>query len=195
MAFPLHKINRVPPAPEQRIWYLLLVKLEKDSETFSFYTDNKNWTEWKYIFSVSKDDWSKEASRNWILDIKEPFVSEERAEESSILGGLGLDTNICRCWLVIDTICKVQAKLDDHFITMWAIAIVWNSCDPKGNSKLSILKTPSFPITVFFSQRKQQWRRAKKIMRNSSVLLGPASEVKPFKIGVLYLSQFKYWLD
>ena len=158
------------PAPEQRIWYLLLVKLEKDSKTFNFYTDNKNCTEWKYNFSVSKDDRSKEALRNWILDIKQTFVSEERAEESSIPRVLGLDASICRCWLVIDIICKVEAKLDDHFTTTWAIEIDWNPYDPKGNTKFSNLKTPSFPITIFFFPlRKHQWRRAKKIMRNSSI--------------------------
>ena len=75
-----------------------------------------------------------------------------------------------------DTIFKVEAKLDDHFITTWAIEIDWNPYETKGNTKLSILKTP-FPITVFFFfLRKQQWRRAKKIMRGSSIILGPASE-------------------
>ena len=63
---------------------------------------------------------------------------------------LGLDASICRCWLVIDIICKVEAKLDDHFTTTWAIEIDWNPYDPKGNTKFSNLKTPSFPITIFF---------------------------------------------
>ena len=62
---------------------------------------------------------------------KQPFVSEERAEESFIPRVLGLDTNICRCWLVIDTIGKVEAKLDDHFTTKWAIEIDWNPYDLK----------------------------------------------------------------
>ena len=112
------------------------------------------WTKWKYNFSVSKDDWSKEALRNWILDIKQPFVSEERAEEPSIPRVLGLDANICRCWLVIDTICKVEAKLDDHFITTWAIKIDWNPYDTKGNTKLSWKLLPFQSQYFFFFPKK-----------------------------------------